>query len=268
MLIKIQCIIIVILLLNCTSCSPSPNELKQKEAVKQLSSENWESRKKGVFALSHIGTEERKIDRETQKKLVDVIEMEAQMYENYERKLRKEGKSIDKVSDEMYKEFPPQTYGDYIKALAFFTASNNVEDGFPAIFKLIVDTDYNISPAILTLYGSKYVDFLIDKAMNGSIEEKKVAINALSTWVDQSGESDDFDVEDRPLLNQTERKKILPVFLKASQDTDYGIRFCSLFGLEEFVSDPDVRSRLKKMADNDNEQFIRQKAIDIFKNKK
>lgn len=268
MLIKLQYIISVVLILNCISCNPSPNKLKQKEAVEQLSSENWESREKGVFALSNIEVKDQKINKETQKKLVDVIEMEAQMYKDYEKKLRQGGKSAGEISDEMYKKYPPQTYGDYIKAVTLFSASKNIENSLPAIFKLIVDTDYNISPAILTLYGSKYLDFFIEKTTNGTDREREIAVCVLAIWISPSGESDELDIKSIPKLSEGDLKKAEGIFLKAINDRNYNVRYVVLSSLGNLINKPDVRKTVEEISKTDSEQFIRQKAMDLLKSMK
>ena len=265
MLIKLQCIITVILLLNCISCSPSPNELKEKEAIERLSSENWESRERGVFALSDIKVEDRNVDKETQKELVDVIEKEAQMYKNYENKLQQEGKTSGEISDEMYKRYPPQTYGDYIKALTLLSASENIENSLPIIFKLIVDTDYNISPGILTLYGPKHLDYIIEKANNGTDREREIAICVLAIWISPFEESDELDIKSIPKLSEEDLKKAENVFLKAIYDPDYNVRYVVLSSLGDLIDRPDIHKAVEELVKFDSEQFIRDKASDLLK---
>lgn len=266
--IKLQCIIAAILLLNCISCGPSPNQLKEKEAIEQLSSEDWEIRKKGLFTLSDADVKDHKTSREAQKKLLDVIEKEAQMYKGTDEKLQKEGKSVDEAFDELHKKYPPQTYGDYIKALALILASENVENSMPTIFKLIVDTNYNISPTILALYGSKCLNFFVEKATNGTGRERETALSVLAIWISPSDESDEVDVKSIPTLSENDLKIAENVFIKAINDSDYNVRYLVLSSLGSLIDRPEVHMTVEKVSKSDSEQFIRRKAVEILKTDK
>lgn len=249
-----------LLLLTPVSCKPSPDRSKEKEAVEQLSSEDWSVREKSIFALSDIEIRDYNFDKRTQKELLSLIKNEVQTYDNYKDRLKREGKSNDQISDELYKRYPPQTYGDYIKALVFFAASKKIDNALPSIFELIVDTDYNVSPAILTLYGTKYLDFFVEKATKGNDKEREMAMSVLAIWVNPTIESDDFDMNSMPRLNQSEVVRVKPIFLKAADDNNNSIRDLSLFGLNAFINEPGVRELVSKIAASDNDQYIRENA--------
>lgn len=268
MFVKLGCFVAVLLLLSSTSCKSSNREQEEKKAVEQLSSDDWKVREKGVHVLIDVEAKDGGLDKNAQKKLLDLLGKESQTYKGQEVKLQAEGRSVNQISDELDEKYPPQTYGVYIKALANLAASKNVENSLPAIFKLIVDTNYNVSPAVLTLYGTKYLDFFIDKATKGIDREREIAVSVLAIWVNPLEESDEIDIKSIPTLSAPELKKAQGAFLKAISDPDYNVRYIVLSSLGGLIDRPEVRQIVEDIAKRDSEQYIRRKAEHVLKGNK
>ncbi|MFH0800259.1 MAG: hypothetical protein V2A66_08795 [Pseudomonadota bacterium] len=250
----------LLLVLTATGCKASVNKAKERDAGRQLLSEDWKVRESGIHILANIEDNNYKINKDTQDVLINLIKNETQTFNNFQGELRSTGKSDNQIYHETYNRFPPQTYGDYIKALVYFTASKNIGESLPAIFQLIADTDYNITPAILTMYGKTHLDFFIEKASVGAIKERKIAMSALGVLADPSIESDDFDMSLTPQLSGLEKEKIRLVLMKAAKDADANIRSLSLFGLRAFMAEPDVRKLISEIAISDKDEGVRDDA--------
>jgi len=257
---SLLCFLSLLLVLTSNGCKASVNKTREREAGKQLLSSDWRERERGINSLANIENDNYRINKETQKNLVNLIKNETQTFKNYQDELRSTGKSDNEIRHETNGRFPPQTYGDYIKALVYFTASKNIGESLPAIFQLIVDTDYNITPAILTMYGKMHLDFFIEKASIGAIKERKIAMSALGVLADPSIESDDFDMSLTPKLSRLEKEKIKTVLTKAAKDADANIRSLSLFGLRAFMAEPNVRKLISEIAVSDSDEGVRDDA--------
>lgn len=246
-------------------CCASPEKSKEEQAIKQLLSESWQVREQGIYFLSDTNV---KLSKKSQKELVSLLEKEIMTYMNYKNKLMLAGKSSIQISEELYNKFPPQTYGDYIKALVTFIISKNITDSLPSAFQLLVDSDYNISPAFLTLYGTGHLDFFTEKSLAGTNEERKIAISVIGIWANPEIESDDVDMSSVPHLNKSEMQKVKSVLLSTIKDNDGSIRSLSLFGLRAFADDDDVKSIVSKMAESDVDEYVRKDALVIFNRRK
>lgn len=228
--------------------------------MEQLSVEDWKIREQGIFALSDLETQDHKPNKERQNAILKLLEKEVQQYTAAKDQLLQSGKSADQIADALSRQFPPQTYGEYIKALAFLSATEKIDHSLPMLFRLIVDTDYNISPAILTLYGTSYVDFFLKKSSSSKSHEREMAIAVLAAWIDPSTTRDALDTQTVVAIER--------VLLNAMHDQDYNVRYMALSGVERLVKKPEIRTIVEQVAISDREPFIRQKAAEILKNGK
>lgn len=265
MLIRLQCVMVFLIVLIAVSCKSLPTNLKEKELAQRLSAEDWKVREKSIFALSDVKIKDYRFGDKTQKELLNLLEKEISSYTKYKDRLHAEGKSADQISDDLYKTYPPQTYGDYIMALVFLVASKKVDNSLPLIFKLMVDTDYNVSPAVLTLYDTKNLDFFIEKIIAGTNKERAVAVSVLAILINPSDENDEIEIETTPLLSKSELKKAENAYISAIRDPDYNVRYIVLSGLGNLVDRPEILKIVEDIAKSDTEQFMRRKASDILR---
>lgn len=257
----------LILILFCPligACKQPGTKMIERQAVENLHSDDWKLRERGIYSLQDLESHGRKPGKKLQAEIVNLLKSETRSFKNFDDKLKTEGKTTSQILGEWHKQFPPGDYDDYIKALAGYVAFNEMEDGLPPLFQLLVETDYTLTPALLTKYCSKNLKFFINKAIEGSSGERRVSVSVLSILVNPSGEIDDFDISNIPHISEADKQKIKPVFIKAAEDSDYDTRSVALYGLEAFIADPAVHQMLTKMAESDEKKMIREEARKIL----
>lgn len=242
---RLYLLLIVFCLLTSFGCKASKSELLEKKAMKQLFADDWKVRESALFTLGEIESKDYKPSAEIQKRVVSLLDEEIQAY----------------VRD---KQIPPNGHDDYIKIISRYLASNKVNEGFSTLFRLIAQTGYHVTPALLASYGNKHLNFLVDKATQGTDKERETALSVLTILLNTSVECDDFDTSGIPSLDHLERNMVKPVFVKAAKDPNYNIRYIALSGLEEFIADDDVKAMIKEIARSDYEKFIRDDAKEIL----
>lgn len=260
-------LILLSVILSVCACKDSHNKQNEqlaKDASARLHSEDWEERENSLVLLSKIGEEGYKPDFAIQKELLHTLEDEIGKFKTFEDGLVKEGKTVNEIIKERNKRFPGGEYDDYIRMLSQFLAANKTEGGLRALFQLLVETNYKVPPALLTLFGRENLEFFIDKVNIGNKKEREIALSVLSIWSDDHIESEDFDTSAIPPLDPSEKDKLKPLFLKEADDPDYNIRDLALSGLKNFRQDNVVIKQIEQMADSDSEKFIRERARRIL----
>lgn len=264
MLRKLGLLSILVCFLMASGCKSSQNRSLDEQVRWQLSSDDWKVRESALLTLREMQDEGVRPGKDIEKRVVMLLDSETKGFKGLEDKLKAEGKAANQAIDERNKQYPAREFDNYIKIISHYLAVNKVERSLPVVFQLIAQTDFNVTPAILTAYGKDNLNFFIDKADTGTSREREVALSVLSILLDTSIECDDFDVKDIPSLNREERNMVKPAFIKAVNDSDYNVRYVALSGLKKLISDPDIKALIERMAKTDPEDFIRNEAGEIL----
>lgn len=267
-IISLLLLFLLTVVLFIPACKPSHVEQSAKDTLRDINSEDWKVREKSLVLLGEIGDEDYKPSPELQKELVSLLSDETVAFKTLESTLAKEGKKTNEIIKKRSELFPAGEYDDYIRMLSHYSAINKIDGGLKAIFRLLVETNYKVSPAILTTFGKENIGFFIDKVNSGTQKEREIALCVLSIWSDEHVESEDFDTSIIPQLDTSEKDILKPIFLKQSNDPNYNIRDLVLSGLGNFIQDPAVKKQIEQMASSDNEKFIRNKARRILDKQK
>jgi hypothetical protein len=250
------------------ACNTSHEARLEALAREQLHSNDWQTREQALSTLSSLQGRGHKPDVETRRELSRLLEKETKAYGEFALRLKSEGRTTSQASDERARTFPVGLYDEYIKMLAYAVAFNKAEDGFPSLVRLLVETDYAVSPALLIVYGKEHIGFLIERTASAIPKEREVALSVLSVWMDAPEETDNVDTKGVSPLTQREVERVKPVFMKAAADPDYNIRYASLSGLRKLTADPAVVAMLESMVASDDEKFIREEAKRVLAAKK
>lgn len=265
---RFSLLILLSFTLSVVACNQSHIEQLSKDTSRDIKSQDWKVREKSLILLGEIGDEDYKPSPELQKELVSLLSNETVAFKTLESTLAKEGKKTNEILKKRNEMFPSGEYDDYIRTLSHYSAANKIEGGLTALFSLLVETNYKVSPAILTTFGKENLGFFIDKASSGAQKEREIALCVLSIWSNGQIESEDFDTGIIPQLSASEKDILKPIFLKQSNDPNYNIRDLVLSGLGNFIQDPAVKKQIEQMASSDNEKFIRNKARRILDKQK
>lgn len=248
-----------------SSCGGGKQAAAEKKAQQQLAADDWKMREQGLIQLMALVDSGYRMQEETSQLLLNLVEKEISL------------QNIQGQEVPAEKNLPPnrkeassdRDHDWYVKELAHFTATE-AKGSFPQIFQLLSRTGYPITTAILAPMGRENLDFLMEKAKTGTQKERIVALGVLSILLDTSIEVDDFDTSSIPPLRGAEREAVKELFIRASTDQDFQIRYRSLSGLKRIGADPDVISVVQKIAEGDEHASVREKAqwiLDAMKKK-
>lgn len=257
-------VILIVCCFSILACSKSKEKIEEKKAQALLTSTKMEDRSQGVFMLSKLWSDNFSLSGKTENLVVKTLANEIQMKRMFKEQAKSGGKSLHQIMEEFDQKFPHREYTDYLDSLTSLIVNMGTQKGIPVVFQFLLDGGYVFDDAILVKSGAPAFDFLLEKASEGSDEERELAISILSVWINPPKVSDHIDAESISSLSQKQKQRLQPILLLGFQGTNLEIKYYAIRGLGAFLNQVEISQALLKLIVEGETEAIRKQAKRIM----